>query len=186
MIGICLAIMDTAEEESMFESIYYGYRKQMYVVAKNILQDDTLVEDALQNAFLGIAKQITHFQEFTPDQTRAYVLTVAKNAACQLYNRTRKENDWVISFEEIRPQSDKKDIAREIIARDNVRRMLAVILTLPPTYRDILTLRYAFDMKNDEIAVALGKSRGAVRQHMTRARQALKIACQKEGIIFED
>ena len=186
MLPVFLAMMETPQEESLFESIYFGYRKQMYCVAKKVLNNDDLVEDALQNAFLGIAQQITRFQGFTPDEIRAYVLTVAKNAAIQLYSKNRKERNQFISIEEIIQQPSTKDTAREIIVKDKVRGVLAVINTLPSTYRDILLLRYTYNMNSEEIAIVLGKSRGAVRQHMTRARKALRDACKKEGIILED
>lgn len=186
MLSVYLAMMETSQEESMFESIYFGYRKQMYYVAKNILHDDDMVEDALQNAFLGIAQQIMRFQDFTPDEIRAYVLTVAKNAAIQLYTKSQKERNQFISIEEIIEQPSANDTARELIVKDSILGILAVINTLPSTYRDILLFRYTYDMNNEEIAIALRKSRGAVRQHMTRARAALRAACKKEGITLED
>jgi RNA polymerase sigma factor (sigma-70 family) len=158
----------------------------MYAVAKKILQDDIWVEDALQNAFMGIAKQIKRIQEFTPDETRAYVLTVAKNAACKLYNERCKDTEWLISIEEIPAQSDPKDPVKEVITRDHASAVLGVVQTLPPIYRDILTFRYVYNMQVNEIADALGKNKGAVRQYMTRASQSLKAACKKEGIILED
>lgn len=186
MLSVFLTMMETPQDELLFESIYFGYRKQMYCVAMKVLNDDDLVEDALQNAFLGIAQQITRFRSFAPDEVRAYVLTVAKNAAIQLYSKSRKERNQFISIEELIQQPSTKDTVRDIIAKDSIHRVLVLINKLPCTYRDILLLRYFYNMNNEEIAIAFRKSRGAVRQHMTRARTALKAACKKEGIILED
>ena len=80
MLVMYLLIVETPEERSLFEQIYYTYRKQMFYVANQVLDDEHLAEDALQEAFLGVAKQITLFQNMPHIKIRAYVLTAAKNA----------------------------------------------------------------------------------------------------------
>ena len=85
-----LSIVETAEEQSLFERIYYAYRKQMFFVAKGILNDENLAEDALQEAFLGIAKQINLFRDMPENKIKAYVLTAAKNAAINLCKQEEK------------------------------------------------------------------------------------------------
>ena len=158
----------------------------MHRVACAILKDDLLAEDAVQNAFLGIATQISRFHEFTENEIKAYVLTVAKNAALRLYNIEHKLRANEISFEEIAPQPSQADTAREVIANDNTRAIVGAIEVLPSTYKEILLFRYDFNMNNEDIAIVLGKSRENVRQLMRRARVALKAVCKKEGIILED
>ena len=75
MLMIYLSIIETAEDRSLFEQIYYNYRKQMFFVANGILNDNFLAEDAVHEAFLGIAKQITLLQDMPESKMKAYVLT---------------------------------------------------------------------------------------------------------------
>lgn len=185
MLSICLAIIETDEERSLFESIYHDYGRQMHRVACAILKDDILAEDAVQSAFLGIATQISQFHKFSENEMKAYVLTAAKHAALRLYNIEKKIRTNEISLYQIAPQPDKADTARDVIASDNASAILGAIGALPSTYREILLFRYNFNMNNEDIAIVLGKSRGAVRQLMRRARAALKAQCRKEGIILE-
>ena len=79
-LTVYLSMMEIPEEQSLFEQLYYTYRKQMFFVANGILHDEILAEDALQEAFMGIAKQITLFRDIPDSKTKAYVLTAAKNA----------------------------------------------------------------------------------------------------------
>ena len=51
MLMMYLSIVETPEERSLFEQIYYTCRKQMFFVANGILNDEILAEDALQEAF---------------------------------------------------------------------------------------------------------------------------------------
>lgn len=58
MLMICLGMMDTQEEKSKFEELYYQYRKLMHWRAKQILTDDMLAEDAVHEAFIKIIRHM--------------------------------------------------------------------------------------------------------------------------------
>lgn len=51
-------MMDTQEEKSKFEELYYQYRKLMHWRAKQILTDDMLAEDAVHEAFIKIIRHM--------------------------------------------------------------------------------------------------------------------------------
>ena len=51
-----LAMIGTQHEKSEFVKLYERYRKLMHYAAKRILGDDSLAEEAVQEAFLRIAK----------------------------------------------------------------------------------------------------------------------------------
>ena len=96
MLLTYLSIVETPEERSLFEQIYYTYRKQMFFVANGILDNEILAEDALQEAFMGIAKQITLFRDMPENNRKAYVLTAAKNAA-DTFGLSEKDFSFKIS-----------------------------------------------------------------------------------------
>ena len=50
-----LAMIGTQHEKSEFVKMYERYRKLMHYAAKRILGDDSLAEEAVQEAFLRIA-----------------------------------------------------------------------------------------------------------------------------------
>lgn len=185
MLSMCLALVETQEEKTLFEEIYYGYRKQMYITAHRILGDDGLTEDALQNAFLGIAKQIKKVQDFSKDETKAYVLTVAKNAAIKICKDEKKIKDNQISFELLEATIGANDTTAHVTNKDAFRAFLSIIRELPDNYRDLLTFRYVHDMKYADIAVAVGEKPGTIRMRMNRARALLKTRCREEGIWIE-
>ena len=85
MLMFYTALIDAPEEISIFERIYYDYRKQMLWEARKYLDSLQDAEDAVQNALLGIAKTIQTVPVHDPRATRAYVLTAAKNAALAMF-----------------------------------------------------------------------------------------------------
>ena len=81
MLFMYAAMIDDEVDQLRFADIYHGYRKQMLLVAKRVLNNDEDAEDAVQIAFLGIAQRIKSVPSDDPKKLRAYVLTAAKNAA---------------------------------------------------------------------------------------------------------
>ena len=177
-------MIETTEDQSLFEQIYYAYRKQMFFVAKNILNDENLAEDALQEAFLGIAKQITLFRKLPENRIKAYVLTAAKNAAVNIGKREQKFREHQTVFDEaIAVVNQAQDVQAD---RETYQILIAEIHKLSPVQRDILLLKYSTDLNCAQIAIALGKKASTVRKELSRARQALKEGCRKEGLTIED
>lgn len=185
MLSIYLTLIETQEDKTLFEEIYYQYRKQMYFVSYKILKDDYLVEDALQNAFTGIATHITKFRDITPEKARAYVLTATRNASINIYNQESKIRENVISLETMDFVPVNDSFVR-IEQEDLFAFLLSAIDSLPQIQRDVLMLHYVQNMNCAEIAITLGKSHSSTRQMLVRARKALRVMCRKVGVSLED
>ena len=89
MIPIIYAdIIDDAEDLALFEEIYEEYYRQMFFKANKILNDTHESEDAVHDAFIGIARNMKTVRAI---QEKAdlyyYMVRAAENAA---YNRTRQ------------------------------------------------------------------------------------------------
>ena len=72
-----------------------------------------------------------------------------------------------------------EDDALVSLATQRVRERIA---DLPPDQRDVLLLRILGDLTIEQIAVALGKSDGAVKALQRRALAALRKRIEREGV----
>ena len=186
MLMMYLSIVETPEERSLFEQIYYTYCKQMFFVANGILDNEILAEDALQEAFLGIAKQITLFRDMPEQNRKAYMLTAAKNAAINIGKQEQRINQYRTGFNETAIYSYADQALEEQIFQETNQVLFSAIAKLPAFQRDILMLRYSNDMNCSQIAIALDKKPSTVRKELSRARKALRNSCKKEGLDIED
>ena len=186
MLMMYLSMLETEEERSLFEQIYYTYRKQMFFVANNILEDEYLAEDALQEAFLGVAKQIKLFRNMADNKLKAYVLTAAKNAAINIGKREQKFQQHQTDFHEDLILQDEDIVFEAQLYRETYQFLLSEIAKLSTFQRDILMLRYSHGFNCAQIATALGRKASTVRKELSRARQTLKNRCEKEGLEIED
>ena len=100
MLMFYTTLIDAPADQVRFESIYFGYRKQMYTVAFRILRNREDAEDAVQNALLGIARNMASVPASNEAVIRGYVLTAVKNAALSLLPQKQRQ-DEVLDIAEV-------------------------------------------------------------------------------------
>ena len=93
MIPIIYAdIIDDAEDLALFEEVYEEYYRQMFFKANRILNDTYEAEDAVHDAFMGIARNMKTVRAIRDKaDLYYYMVRAAENAA---YNRTRQTRHY--------------------------------------------------------------------------------------------
>lgn len=86
---IFLMLIDTPEEKRKFVVLYEKYRYLMQKVSMDVLQDCFWAEDAVHDAFMHIAKNMSKIDEVDSIATRRYLITITKNAAIDIYRKRR-------------------------------------------------------------------------------------------------
>lgn len=185
MLTIYLSLIETAEDKTLFEAIYDTYKNQMYSISYKILEDESLAEDAVQEALLAIAKQITVLRELPEQKLKAYVCIAAKNTAINLYKKEKKYRAKLISIEELPISIIEDNTLSHQIRNEQQQALVSIIASLPALHRNILTLRYTHNLNCSQIAVVLGRKPSSVRKELSRARKILIERCRKEGIDVE-
>ncbi len=172
------------EDMLRFERIYYGYRKQMLFVANELLHDTHEAEDAVQNALLGIARNIKSLPECDDKLIRAYVLTAAKNAALNLLPK-KQCRDSELDIDELE-FADGDDVFEKVAMSDDREKLMKAMDKLPNIYRDVLLLHCVYGLKSSRTAQLLGRKTSTVSQQIARGRKLLVELCVQEGMTFDD
>lgn len=176
MMNLFLTLLDSEGEKSKFEKVYEKYRKLMHYVAKGILADDQLAEDAVQEAFFRIAKNFYKVGEIDCPQTKNFVVIIVRNAALTIV----KKEETASSIEEIDSLSDgevrQDDSTFEKV---EISELIGEILNLPETYRYPLYLYGVYDYKMAEIANLLGITTETAKKRVQRGRQILRNNLEK-------
>ena len=110
---------DAAHDDSLLRDVRRGsttafgammrrYNRRLYRTARAILKDDSLAEDALQEAYLAAFR---HMDEFRGDAALGTWLTrIVVNQALQALRRTRRDR-VVVPFEESDAQHEALNVA---------------------------------------------------------------------------
>ena len=166
MLNVFLQIVDTPEEQSRFEDLYYSYRKLMFYIASEILHDPGLAEDAVNEAFFRIAKNFSKINEVHCPRTRNFIVIIVRNISIDM---VRRDSAGAVAAEEFVDTMAELPESRLEFAETK-----RVIRELPAIYRDVLLLFFVDGYETKEIAEFLGLRRETVKKRLQRGRVILQ------------
>lgn len=177
MLLLFMDMIDNEEDNTKFHTLYEKYHYLMYYVANNILKDKELTEDAVQEAFIRIAKNIYKIHNPYSGESKQFVVTVVRNVALTILKERGK-----FQMEEYEEElDDGKDLEEEVIRKEMMRKMVEEIRKLPQKYKDILYLKYYNELSVSEIASTLKISTESVKKRLQRGRAIVLENLKKVG-----
>lgn len=134
-------------------------------------------EDVTQEVFCSVFAALGRLRDIAAFP--AFVATAARNAARDALRRARRT-----------PPSESADgllasepsPAQHAEQHELAERVLAVLRTLPETYRETLLLRLVGGLSGPEIAAQTGMTHGSVRVNLTRGMALLRPLLQEAGL----
>jgi RNA polymerase sigma-70 factor (ECF subfamily) len=144
-------------------------RPLLFTIAYEILGSATESDDVLQDSYLRWAE----VDLATVRDTRSYLAQlVTRQALNAVRANARRREDYVGPWLPEPLLLDDADASSDVVLAESVTMaMLVVLETLTPDERAVFVLREVFGFDHAEIADAVGKSEGAVRQMAYRARE---------------
>lgn len=178
------AMIDDQQDLLKYTTLVEHFQGEMLRIARSVLHDHQLAEDAVQNALYGIAVSFDKVPADDEKAAHAYFLSCAKYAAL----RIKKSESRIQTTEltEVIEVSRGQDPTFEAIqASNDYDRLLAAIRKLSEPYQDVLLHYYVFDQNVKEIAKLFGERQVTIRQRLSRGRKLLAELCRKEGILHD-
>jgi RNA polymerase sigma-70 factor (ECF subfamily) len=144
-------------------------RPLLFTIVYEILGSATESDDVLQDSYLRWAAG----DLATVRDTKAYLAQlVTRQALNALRAGARRREDYIGPWLPEPLLLDDRDASADVVLAESVSMAMLVLLeTLAPDERAVFVLREVFGFEYDEIAGAVGKSVGAVRQMAYRARE---------------
>lgn len=171
------------EDPTAFGELYELHFQRMYRFVYSRVQDRAVAEDVTSEVFMKALRSIGRYQD-TGRPFTAWLYQIAVNAVADRYRAQRPTDD----IDEQYHLSDGSSLEETAARRDEVGRIWALIEELPAQQRTALILKFQEDMKIEDIAVAMGKTPGAVKllvhRGVTRLRQ--QAAAQDLGLVGEE
>ena len=147
--------------------------------ARRILGSTADAEDAVMEAMTRILRNEEKFSSLDCNETRALAVIYVRNTAIDLYNANRRRPIPVETLPE--PPASEDSPEEKVEAQDAADRLVALIESMPSSYRDVLLLKVHYEMDIGEIAAVLNLENGTVRTRLSRARAWLKKQLQTKG-----
>lgn len=188
MLALYLAYLDDANDQRLFEDIYYSYRKQMVTLALSILGKKEDAEDAVSKVFVRIAEKNWDVVRGIKSDTdlRNYLLKATKNTSLNMIKARKKENvslDTISEYylEGIEELSD--DSFLEVICnRVEAEKVKRTILQMNEKYRDVLYYHFVMGLTVPETAKSLNQTIAATKKQLVRGKKMLLKMLGIEGV----
>ncbi|MDQ0581653.1 RNA polymerase sigma-70 factor [Streptomyces rishiriensis] len=158
---------------------FVAHRNLLFTVAYEMLGSAADAEDVLQETWLRWSE--VDLAEVR-DQ-RAYLIRITTRQALNRLRTMKRRKEAYVGPWLPEPLVTASDVAQDAELADSVSMALMLVLeTLSPTERAVFVLREAFDVSYEEIADAVDKSPGAVRQIAHRARKHIDARRPRQAV----
>jgi RNA polymerase sigma-70 factor, ECF subfamily len=175
---IAQAASDGGDEA--FTGLVHAYRDRVYRVGLRACRDHFDAEDAVQEAFIRLARR--------PDVQRdrsmlSWLMTVVRNACLRMLRPFLRERARLgVRIEDPEAIAASSLSPEAMVERcQPIERVHAAIAGLPQDFRDVLVLRDLEELTGEETCAALGISEAAMKSRLHRARNMLREALLRRG-----
>lgn len=144
MLGFYLSLIDEPDDKEKFAEIFRSYGNMMFSKAMSVLHNAALAEEAVQESFLKIAKNISKISDPNCSKTAAFIVIIVRNTALDML-KSEHINDTE-PLDEAIPDISSDTLSR-IISNDGYNALLNAVNGLDSIYSDVLMLKlvYGYD-----------------------------------------
>ncbi len=155
---------------------YDANERDLFTFALGVTRDGAAAEDIVQEAFLRLVRESRAGRH--PDNARAWLYRVVVNLGRTRARRRVVADRWRGLFA-------NRDVARspedDIVGREGAANLAALVASLPTDARMAFLLATE-GHSGQEVATFLGRSEGATRNLLWRARSELRRRLEQEGV----
>jgi RNA polymerase sigma factor (sigma-70 family) len=173
-----LVLLAARSEQSALAELYDRYGRPAYGLALRILRDDTLAEDAVQEAFMSLWRTAPRF---VPERGKAstWILTLVHRKAVDIVRREQVRRTDALA-EDAGDQAQAAD--EEAWLRLQRERVQNALRQLPDQQREAIELAYYGGFTQSELAERLGQPLGTIKSRMFAGLARLRELLEEPGM----
>jgi RNA polymerase sigma-70 factor (ECF subfamily) len=173
-------LLAARSEQTALGELYDRYGRPAYGLALRVLRDESLAEDAVQEAFLALWRTASRF---VPERGKAstWILTLVHRRAVDLVRREERRRADALDDAHVPVDSvgGADDEAWLRLQREQVQ---AALRQLPDQQREALELAYYGGFTQSELAERLGQPLGTIKTRMFTGLARLRVLLGDPGM----
>ena len=170
-----------AGSEEAFDALVERFHLLVLWTAQALLAYSASAEDVAQEAWISAWRALNRFDQTRP--FRPWLLRIVTNC-CRMHVRSAASHAALERVDGALP--GEEDLLTQVIRREELAALDAVITSLPPIQRQVIELRYLAELELAEIAIVMEVPLGTVKSRLHRAliaiRQQMKMAATPEDV----
>ncbi|MGZ8848039.1 MAG: sigma-70 family RNA polymerase sigma factor, partial [Pyrinomonadaceae bacterium] len=166
-------LVEAAQRDPLrFADLYDNYFESVYAYVARRARDRAEIEDLTAEVFRKALANLPRFR-WTGAPFAAWLFRIASNMIADRAKRMAKEGHVPLDDNLAAPAGERLQSSLEEVER--VAHMFRMVGELAEDHRRVLVMRFAEEKSISEIANALGRSEGAVKQLQFRAIRNLRV-----------
>lgn len=161
-----------AGDERAIEALYRRHTPLLRTVIGRILNNDTDVDDMLQEVFLEIWRQAARYSE-EKGKALGWIVTLARRRAIDRLRKkmaySRAQDRLQVEVEHSPEPALHHGADKDLVASDTAQIFRTVIATLPPAQQEALQYAFYRGMSQREIAAHTGIPLGTIKTRLELA-----------------
>lgn len=167
------------------EVIFHKYYQRLCHFAWQIVQDDDLVQDLVQEAFIAFWKNRSKLAD---DELvhKSFLYSTVKNLCLNRLRHEKIVHKYRIHQQEkpIEVNNQEMVIIRKLIRSEIMEDVIRIIRTMPMGCQEVFRLSYLEGLSNDEVAQELSISVNTVKTHKKRGLRLIRAKINPEFYSF--
>jgi RNA polymerase sigma-70 factor (ECF subfamily) len=175
-----------AGDDRAFEQLIQRHKDSVLNLATRVVCDPDAAEDVFQEAVVAAYRQLPRFRGECRFSTWLYRITL--NEARGYLRKERRRSAALAKLDECKPEEEgaPHDIHRGALPSGRVEgaeEILGLLEGLPEKERSAIALFYLEDLSVQEVARAMGATKGTVKSWLSRGRGRLRLMALERGLI---
>ena len=158
-------------DRPLFELIMRRYNRRLFRIARSVLKDATLAEDAVQDAYIHAYQHLHQFRG--PTGFSAWLIRITIREASRVRRREAKLTPATESDPDELPASDNPE--RASIDLEAAHLLEEALDKLPEEFRLVFVMRELEELSVSDVANVLDLKPATVKTRLFRARALLKL-----------
>lgn len=169
----------SVDSESVFDEIIEAYGNKILKLCFVQLGDKEEAEDATQEVFIKVFKNIKSYNGDANIYTWIYKITI--NTCFDILKKKKKNSydDISLYIDFIKDNKEIEDIILKNLTSRNIR---LALMKIPEKYRILLYMFYFEELKISQISSILDEKENTIKTRLKRGRNVLRRIIESEGI----
>lgn len=167
------------DDGEFIRSLFEDYEQMLYRVAFNILRNVADAEDAVQDCFVRVLRNLRKIRAVPGNELKYYLIIIVRNVSLTMLSRRSRAEDIDIDGNQWSADTSPEE---ELLQRFSVEEIREAVMQLPPTDCEVLWLLLFREMTVAEIADMTGQKTATVRSRICHARRRLRQLLEDRGI----
>jgi RNA polymerase sigma-70 factor (ECF subfamily) len=170
-------------DKAAFRKLVERHQRRAFSIALGLVRDENDARELVQEAFLRVYKGLGSFQGGSSFFTWLY--RIVTNLAIDLMRKPGRRDAELVEAQALDDEAvdfpllsriDGADPIDALRRREIAARIQAALDALPPYHRGVILMREVEGMSYEEMAQAMGVSKGTIMSRLFHARQKLQRA----------